>query len=326
MNVDEPIIMLLSLIVLFTPERKDLVYTKWIERYQAHYTYLLKRYMKWRFGMIKSSYVFGKLLTKLSDLRELSDTHNQNNLHLGKSYYILCFLRFCCIMLIHNISYLGRDEVSSIQHQMQQLKLNPYPELPVVPDEFKSVNSGFDAPGSSSSRGCYEANNPSQQASSTHQFESSSVRISAPAAQNWSAASNTGKFPLQLIQQQESCAIGDQQQQQHYHHQQHHHHLQQQQNLASGDQQQQQAAQMAYQFMQIMEKSVNQIVNVPHFGLEWVTPDYQFDPLSPIIVERCPVPPEQKVVVEEPPKALTPHTMKELFDALEEFSDLVEPV
>ncbi len=97
MNVDEPIIMLLSLIVLFTPERKDLVYTKWIERFQAHYTYLLKRYMNWRFGMIKSSYVFGKLLTKLSDLRELSDSHNQNNLHLGKS------LGFCYIMLIHNI-------------------------------------------------------------------------------------------------------------------------------------------------------------------------------------------------------------------------------
>jgi len=210
-------------------------------------------------------------------------------------------------MLIHNISiYSGRDEVSSIQHQMQQLKLNPYPELPVVPDESKSVNSEFDAPGSSSPSGCYETKNPSssmgcQQASSSHQFESSSVRISAAAAQNWSAASNNyadyGKFQPH----------------------------QQQQSWASGDQQQQQAAQMAYQFMQIMEKSVNQIVSVPHFGFEWVTPDYQFDALSPI-VDGHQVPPEQEGVVEEPPKALTPHTMKELFDALEEYSDLVEPV
>ncbi len=158
---------------------------------------------------------------------------------------------------------------------MQQLKLNPYPELPVVPDESKSANSGFDAPGSSSSSGCYESKNPSssigyqQASSSSHQFESSSVRISAPAAQNWSAASNNsadyGKF--QPHQQQQSWASGDQQQQQ---------------NWASGDQQQQQAAQMAYHFMQIMEKSVNQIVNVPHFGMEWDTSDYD-------IMQNCKV-------------------------------------
>lgn len=83
MNVDEPIIMLLSLVVLFNPDRKNLIYSKWIERYQAHYTHLLEGYMNWKFGMAKSRFVFGKLLTKLSDLRELSDSHNQNNVNLG---------------------------------------------------------------------------------------------------------------------------------------------------------------------------------------------------------------------------------------------------
>jgi hypothetical protein len=83
MGVDEPTIMLLILIVLFTPERAGLVRIRWIEKYQAYYTSLLERYMGWRFGANRSKYMFGKLLTKLSDLRELSDTHNRHNLQLG---------------------------------------------------------------------------------------------------------------------------------------------------------------------------------------------------------------------------------------------------
>ncbi len=91
MSVDEPTIMLLILIVLFTPERANLVHIKWVEKFQAYYTYLLERYMNWRFGPARSTFIFGKLLTKLSDLRELSDSHNGQNLVLG--IFCLCHLR-----------------------------------------------------------------------------------------------------------------------------------------------------------------------------------------------------------------------------------------
>lgn len=97
----------------------------------------------------------------------------------------------------------------------------------------------------------------------------------------------------------------------------------QQRSKASDGNQQQASTQMTYQFMKAMEKSVSQVTNVPHFGFDWVTPDYQFDPLSPAVVhERQPEP----AAVEEPPKALTPRTMKELYDALEEYVDQVESV
>jgi len=85
MSVDEPTIMLLILIVLFTPERTDLVHTDWVEKFQSYYTSLLEHYLNWRFGMAKAKFIFGKMLTKLSDLRELSDTHNHANLRLGKT-------------------------------------------------------------------------------------------------------------------------------------------------------------------------------------------------------------------------------------------------
>ena len=84
MSVDEPTIMLLVLIVLFTPERAGLIHSEWIEKYQAYYTSLLEHYLNWRFGPVKAKFMFGKMLTKLSDLRELSDTHNHYNLRLGK--------------------------------------------------------------------------------------------------------------------------------------------------------------------------------------------------------------------------------------------------
>ena len=90
MGVDEPTIMLLVLIVLFTPERPGLIRIKWIEKYQAYYTSLLERYMSWRFGPTRSNIMFSKLLTKLSDLRELSDTHNRQNVQLGNLYLQIC--------------------------------------------------------------------------------------------------------------------------------------------------------------------------------------------------------------------------------------------
>ncbi len=85
MSVDEPTIMLLILIVLFTPERTGLIHADWIEKFQTYYTSLLEHYLNWRFGLAKAKFMFGKMLTKLSDLRELSDTHNHANLRLGET-------------------------------------------------------------------------------------------------------------------------------------------------------------------------------------------------------------------------------------------------
>ena len=85
MGVDEPTIMLFVLIVLFTPERAGLIRIEWIESFQAYYISLLERYMNWRFGLPRSKFMFSKLLTKLSDLREFSDTHNSENIQLGNT-------------------------------------------------------------------------------------------------------------------------------------------------------------------------------------------------------------------------------------------------
>lgn len=83
LEVDEPATMLLILIVLFTT-RPNLSRPDWVEKYQAYYVSLLEHYTEWRYGPVRWRQVFCKLLTKLSDLRELTETHNQRNLNLGK--------------------------------------------------------------------------------------------------------------------------------------------------------------------------------------------------------------------------------------------------
>lgn len=81
--IDEPTIMMLVLIVLFT-HRTGLLRPTWVEKFQAYYVSLLEHYTDWRFGPARSNAIFSKLLTKLSDLRELCETHNARNVNLGK--------------------------------------------------------------------------------------------------------------------------------------------------------------------------------------------------------------------------------------------------
>jgi hypothetical protein len=119
-------------------------------------------------------------------------------------------------------------------------------------------------------------------------------------------------------------------------------------------------ANMALQFMQAIQQSVNQVVNVPDFGFDWVKPDYQFDLMadddladafttktqSPthqtysISSLEDPSSPESKssgsscsgstcndlnssmVAVENVP--VTQTTMEELYEALEEYSELYD--
>ncbi len=118
-------------------------------------------------------------------------------------------------------------------------------------------------------------------------------------------------------------------------------------------QEQSQTPNMALQFMQAMQQSVDQVINTPYFGFEFVKPDYQFDPIVdedlPVNSTTTPIQPVANLlsldskssvsqdsasdrsfsqpVVESidataQSTALTPRTMEALFEALEEYSEL----
>ncbi|KAK4018470.1 hypothetical protein OUZ56_000521 [Daphnia magna] len=359
MSVDEPTIMLLILIVLFTPERTGLVHTDWIEKFQSYYTTLLEHYLNWRFGTTKAKFIFGKMLTKLSDLRELSDTHNHHNLRLGN------------------------DEVSSIQNQLNTLKLNPYPELKVIHDGNEAsapVENTYHPPYSNSpTLNAKEISNclSDVELAGTSSAESSSYQ-QAPVLPVSTHSSYTERQLEQQAYQQQGCQTGQthgynaQQLQTQFLAQQQMAPPQQpptsqayqqpptsqgyqQQPTSQGYQQpptsqgyqqpptsqgyqqpptsqryQQAPMNMALQFMQAMQQSVSQVVNAPHFGYEWVKPDYQFDPATAFAeIGPSKIDPVLKAATlmnssQSPP--LTERDIDDLYDAIDELTgkDVVE--
>ncbi|CAG7721516.1 unnamed protein product [Allacma fusca] len=104
---DEPIVTLLTLIVLFSPDRTGLLNQKAVGIVQDKYLRHLENYTLWRFGP-HGSKMYPKFLTKLSDLRQLTDSHNEYNLRLAQR------------------------EVNQIQEQLSSINLNPYTQWDAV--------------------------------------------------------------------------------------------------------------------------------------------------------------------------------------------------
>lgn len=82
--LDEVTMMLLSVVVLLTPDRTGLTDIELVANQQEKYLLLLKSYMDWRYGTAVSSTLYAKLLLKLPDLRELAEAHTDYHLLLCK--------------------------------------------------------------------------------------------------------------------------------------------------------------------------------------------------------------------------------------------------
>jgi len=290
MNVDEPIIMLLILIVLFTPERTGLQCSDWVDRYQGHYTTLLEHYINWRFGMRKAQAMFSKLLTKLSDLRELSDFHNHHNLRLGN---ILISCLFCINLQV--IIYSDEEEVASIQDQLKALKLNPYRELKVVPE-------GNDPPHSFPSNE-YHACAPDyhhQPAATRDHYQppvvAASAHDSALKPEDYSSTISESELAQSDTSASSSSSSGS----------------------SSYQGQQPSGEDQMAQFMQAVNQSVDQVANAPHFGFEWIKPDYQFDYNMMGSAHEAGAAAESDAV-------LTDEELEDFYEVLENFAETKDP-
>lgn len=285
LGADEATIMLLILIVLFTPERADLQQTEAIAFAQNRYSALLQRYTNWRYGHVQARIIFSKLLTKLSDLRELSDSHNHHHLHLR------------------------REEISSIQHQLESLKLNPYPEMKLFQEDNQA---------------------PATDTATTKLDSTPVTSISTPQSEPSSKTGNQQGIQQQQQQQQhwhQQANLQHHQHQQHLQHQQHQQHHQYQQQQLMQQQHQSMEEKMAAQFMSQMQQSISQVVDTPHFGYEWVHPGYHLTQqqlskslwaLDPSSSEpTLPVEAVQEIPNSEPP--LLPRDMQQLYEAIEEY-------
>lgn len=72
-NLDEIMVVLMVLVVLFNPERTQLIDYQNVTAEQEFYLDILKRYMDYKFGPSLSGTLFAKLLMTLPNVRELAE-------------------------------------------------------------------------------------------------------------------------------------------------------------------------------------------------------------------------------------------------------------
>lgn len=247
----------------------------------------------------------------------------------------------------------GNDEVSSIQNQLNSLKLNPYPELKVVNEgnetlptnaaNQQSSSPSFDD-GPSSTLNAKEISNclsdvelvgSSSSESSTYQ-QLPHASASYPQRKQPQLDTATVYQQQQLCQNGETVGFNAQQQQLQQHQSQQFLAQSQQQSIHPQDFQNginqqhdmQQPTNMAIQFMQAMQQSVSQVANAPHFGYEWVKPNYQFDPLTTFLDSEPSVndKPLLKGSTLSETRPLTERDMNELYEVLDEYTgkDMIE--
>ncbi|XP_021952466.1 retinoic acid receptor beta isoform X2 [Folsomia candida] len=121
LKVDEPTVMLLLLIVMFYPERSELEDVAKVNKAQEKYCELLSKYVNWRYGK-EGKKLYPKLLTQLSNLRQLNDLHTEYHLNLAEK------------------------EVNVIRQDLTQLHLNPYPQWKIVTTENSPATTAPHSP------------------------------------------------------------------------------------------------------------------------------------------------------------------------------------
>jgi hypothetical protein len=76
-HLDEATLILFLPLILFSPDRRDLNDRKTIYKIQSKYSFILKKYMIWKYGLNASTIkLYNKLLLKLLELRTLHEMHS----------------------------------------------------------------------------------------------------------------------------------------------------------------------------------------------------------------------------------------------------------
>lgn len=76
LKIDEATLILLIPLILFSPDRRNLVNKSRVTKLQANYSFILKKYIVWKYGKAHSIALYPKLLLKLVELRSLHEMHS----------------------------------------------------------------------------------------------------------------------------------------------------------------------------------------------------------------------------------------------------------
>ena len=77
LHVDEVTTTLLLPLLLFSPDRSNVVELDLVKRLQTKYAQLVLKYMRWRYGVEKADQLYPKLLLQMINIRTLSAAHGE---------------------------------------------------------------------------------------------------------------------------------------------------------------------------------------------------------------------------------------------------------
>jgi len=77
LHVDEVATTLLVPLLLFSPDRSNVIDLKLVKQLQTKYAQLILKYMNWRYGVTKAEEIFPKLLLQMINIRTLSSAHGE---------------------------------------------------------------------------------------------------------------------------------------------------------------------------------------------------------------------------------------------------------
>lgn len=77
LEVDEVTSTLLAPVILFSPDRSNIVDLKLVKSFQVKYVSLLQKYMNWRYGVEVTENIYPKLLLQIVNIRTLSLAHSE---------------------------------------------------------------------------------------------------------------------------------------------------------------------------------------------------------------------------------------------------------
>ncbi|XP_059475007.1 thyroid hormone receptor beta-A-like isoform X2 [Neocloeon triangulifer] len=83
LSLDQTTMLLFLVVILLSPDRPVLQQPKKVEKLQEYYLMILYKYMVGRYGTPKASALYPKLLSKMADIQELSDCHQEQYLSLA---------------------------------------------------------------------------------------------------------------------------------------------------------------------------------------------------------------------------------------------------
>lgn len=76
LQLDEATLILVLPLILFSPDRRNLKNKKQISKHQENYSFILKKYMVWKYGKSQTTKLFPQILLKLVELRTLHEMHS----------------------------------------------------------------------------------------------------------------------------------------------------------------------------------------------------------------------------------------------------------